>query len=90
MSSATMRIPTYRLGEQIPWNKKIYHVYSNGHRQYGTPLLRQMMTKWVVRNDPPTKAVTQDKSYWNSFGNHLAGTPLGANNRWRDASQEQR
>ena len=34
VQSATMRIPRYRLGEKIPWNKKIYHMYNNHHGRY--------------------------------------------------------
>ena len=34
VQSATMRIPRYRLGENIPWNKKIYHMYNNNHGRY--------------------------------------------------------
>ena len=72
IQSATMRIPRYRLGENVPWNKRIYHMYNNNHNQYGSKQLREMTAKWITRNTPPTKEVAQEKSYWAKFLQHYA------------------
>ena len=72
IQSATMRIPRYRLGENVPWNKRIYHMYNNNHNQYGSKQLREMTAKWITRNAPPTKEVAQEKSYWAKFLQHYA------------------
>ena len=67
VQSATMRVPRYRLGENIPWNKRIYHMYNNNHNRYGTKELRDMTAKWITRNVQPTKAVAEEKSYWSKY-----------------------
>ena len=67
VQSATLRIPRYRLGENIPWNKKIYHMYNNRHRRYGLDELKQMTQKWITRNTIPTKAVAKEKAHWSSY-----------------------
>ena len=67
IQSATMRIPRYRLGENIPWNKRIYHMYNNNHGRYGTKELKDMTTKWISRNVPPMKKVAEEKSYWSKY-----------------------
>ena len=64
VQSATMRVPRYRLGENIPWNKRIYHMYNNNNGRYSTKELRDMTTKWITRNVPPTKKVAEEKGYW--------------------------
>ena len=58
MASAIMKIPTYRLGEQIPWNKTVYHAYNNRHGRYRPPTLSKIMAKWVTWSDPPARMVT--------------------------------
>ena len=67
VQSATMRVPRYRLGENIPWNKRVYHMYNNNHSRYGTKELRDMTTKWITRNVQPTKAVAEEKGYWSRY-----------------------
>ena len=81
IQSATMRIPRYRLGENIPWNKRVYHMYNNNHGRYGTRQLREMTSKWITRNVPPTREVAQEKSYWSKYIQNLAeNVVVGAGN----------
>ena len=67
VQSATMRIPRYGMGENIPWNKRTYHMYNNNHGRYGTKELKEMTAKWITRNEPPTRAVAKEKSYWSKY-----------------------
>ena len=60
-------IPRYRLGENISWNKSVYHMYNNNHGRYGTRELRDMTAKWITRNKLPTIAVAKEKSYWSKY-----------------------
>ena len=76
IQSATMRIPRYRLGENIPWNKRVYHMYNNHHGRYGTKELRDMTAKWITRNVPPTRQVAEEKTYWSNYIQHLADTAV--------------
>ena len=73
VQSATLRIPRYRLGENIPWNKKIYHMYNNRNGRYVLDELRRMTAKWITRNVPPTKAVAHEKSFWSRYQAELSG-----------------
>ena len=72
VQSAIMRIPRYRLGENISWNKKVYHMYNNNHGRCSTKELRDMTAKWITRNVPPTREVAKEKSYWSKYVQQLA------------------
>ena len=67
IQSATMMIPRYRLGENIPWNERTYHMYNNNHGRYGTNELKDMTAKWITPNERPTRAVAKEKSYWSKY-----------------------